>query len=386
MKIEWKSCFKVGVSALLFYLCVIYWPKVAGFGTAVFQGATPLFLGCVIAYVINILMSFYERHYRAAVTAPRLAALSRPVCMLGAFLSLAAVIYLVISLVLPELLSCVELLVAQVPAGIIAVLKWLEELGLLSEELFVRLNDVNWADKMEQIMAALTAGVGNMMGTAMNLLSSIFSGVVTGLLAVIFSLYLLSGKEQLGNQFDRLLRRYVRGNWYEKICYILSIMDDCFHRYIVGQCTEAVILGSLCAGGMLLLGLPYATMIGALVAFTALIPVAGAYIGAGVGAFMILTVSPVKALVFLCFIVVLQQLEGNLIYPHVVGSSVGLPSIWVLAAVTLGGKLMGVLGMLIFIPLCSVLYALFRGYVKKRLVQRNVPEGKWKDPPETKKE
>ena len=373
MKIEWKTCFRVGVSALLLYLCITYWHSVAGFGTAVLHAATPLLLGCVIAYVINILMSFYEKHYRSMVTGAKLLRLSRPVCMVGAFLTLLAVIYLVIRLVLPELLSCVELLVTKIPAGIVAVLVWLEEIGLLSEELFANLSGINWNDKMEQIMRALTAGVGNMMGTAINILSGVFSGAVTGLLAVIFSLYLLSGKEQLAAQFDRLLRRCLKERWYSKARYVLNILDDCFHRYIVGQCTEAVILGSLCAAGMMLLGLPYATMIGALVAFTALIPVAGAYIGAGVGAFMILTVAPVKALVFLGFIVILQQLEGNLIYPRVVGSSMGLPAIWVLAAVTVGGGVMGVAGMLLGVPLAATAYRLVREDVL-RFEQKNRPQ------------
>ena len=146
---------------------------------------------------------------------------------------------------------------------------------------------------------------------------------------------------------------------------MIHILDDCFHRYIVGQCTEAVILGALGSAGMVILRLPYALMVGALVAFTALIPVAGAYIGAAVGAIMILTVDPVKALIFLVFLVILQQLEGNLIYPKVVGSSMGLPGIWVLAAVTVGGGLAGILGMLLGVPLAAVVYRIIRDDVRK---------------------
>ena len=144
------------------------------------------------------------------------------------------------------------------------------------------------------------------------------------------------------------------------MCYVLEVVNDCFHRYIVGQCIEAVIIGSLCALGMAILRLPYATMVGALVAFTALIPVAGAYIGAAVGAFMILTVDPVKAVVFLIFLVILQQFEGNVIYPKVVGSSMGLPGIWVLAAVTVGGGMMGIAGMLLGVPLAAAAYRILR--------------------------
>ena len=174
---------------------------------------------------------------------------------------------------------------------------------------------------------------------------------------------------------------YLKPRRAAAIRHVLKTLNECFRSYIVGQCLEALILGALCTLGMLVFRFPYAVMVGTLVGFTALIPIAGAYIGAFVGAFMIFTVDPLKALLFLVYIVVLQQIEGNLIYPHVVGSSVGLPSIWVLAAVTLGGKLMGVAGMLFFIPLCSVLYALFRGYVKDRLAKKQVPAKKWRDPP-----
>ena len=146
----------------------------------------------------------------------------------------------------------------------------------------------------------------------------------------------------------------------------LPSWDDCFHRYIVGQCTEAVILGVLCTVGMLIFRFPYAPMIGALIGFTALIPVAGAYIGAAVGAIMILTVSPLKALLFLVFIVVLQQLEGNLIYPKVVGKSIGLPAIWVLAAITVGGSLMGIAGMLISVPITAALYRLLKEDMRRQ--------------------
>ena len=157
---------------------------------------------------------------------------------------------------------------------------------------------------------------------------------------------------------------------YTKTKYILTVLNDCFHKYIVGQCTEAVILGVLCTLGMLLLRLPYATMTGTVVAFTALIPVAGAYIGAAVGAFMILTVSPMKAVIFLIFLVVLQQLEENLIYPRVVGSSMGLPAIWVLAAVTIGGGVMGIAGMLLGVPLAAAIYRLLREYVNKGEIEQ----------------
>ena len=184
-------------------------------------------------------------------------------------------------------------------------------------------------------------------------------------MGLIFSFYLVLGRDRLARQSTRVLRRYVPQPIYDRIMYVLGVLNNAFHRYITGQCTEAVILGVLCTIGMMILRLPYATMIGALVGFTALIPIAGAYIGTIVGAFMILTVSPMKMLIFLIFLAVLQQVEGNLIYPKVVGSSIGLPGIWVLAAVTIGGGMMGVAGMLLGVPLASALYTLLRNDVNR---------------------
>ena len=203
------------------------------------------------------------------------------------------------------------------------------------------------------------------MDVVFKTVSSVASGVVTALLGLVFSLYLLMTKDRIRGQFHRTMLHYLPEKITSRIEHVAKVLDDCFHRYIVGQCTEAVILGLLCTLGMSLLRLPYATMISALIAFTALIPIAGAYIGAGIGAFLILVVSPVQALTFLIFIVVLQQLEGNLIYPKVVGDSIGLPGIWVLAAVTIGGGVMGVMGMLLGVPLAAAIYRLIREDMNK---------------------
>lgn len=365
MKIEWKTCYRVGISIFILYLCTQYWKDVAGFVSSLVGAASPLIIGCVIAYLVNILMSMYEKHYFPNSEKRIVKKSKRPVCMIAAYLTLIAIVILVFGLVVPQLVSCIQLLLSELPAAMKTLVNAMDKIEMIPKDIISFLQDINWQSKISQLINMVTSGIGNAMGIMVNMISSVFSGIVTAFLSIIFSFYLLSGKETLAGQVNHLMEHYLKKEWNEKIHYVLDILNDCFRRYIVGQCTEAVILGLLCMLGMWILRLPYASMLGALVAFTALIPVAGAYIGAGVGAFMILTVSPVKALIFLVFIVVLQQLEGNLIYPKVVGSSLGLPGIWVLAAVTVGGGIMGVVGMLLGVPIVAAIYRLIKNDVNK---------------------
>lgn len=290
--------------------------------------------------------------------------------MLAAIVTLIGIAALVIGLIIPELGSCVRLLVSEVPGAIgTLVNNFINNAALaemIPENIIEELNSINWKESLSQIVQFVSSGISGMAGAVTTVVTSVFSIFVTALISMIFAIYLLLGKDRLKGQCDRLMKNYLYPSWQEKIEYVLSVLNDCFHRYIVGQCIEAVILGTLCALGMFLFRFPYAVMIGALVSFTALIPVAGAYIGAGVGAVMMLTVSPMKAILFLIFIAVLQQLEGNLIYPKVVGTSIGLPGLWVLAAVTIGGSLMGIFGMLIGVPITAALYRLLREDMKRR--------------------
>lgn len=367
MNIRWKDCLKIGVSIFVLYLCIHLWPNALSAAKAVLGAASPLILGACVAYVVNLLMSFYERNWfpdsrNAAVINSR-----RVVCMLLAYLSLVALVVLIVALIVPQLVSCVQILISAVPGVMTRAVTFIQSLNIVPQDLIAPLLAIDWQSKLLNILGTLTSGVTNVMGAVISTVSSVFSALVTGLLALIFSIYILLQREALKGQFGKLLRRFLAPKWQGRFCYLLHTVDDCFHRYIVGQCLEAVIIGILCAIGMALLRLPYATMVGALVGFTALIPVAGAYIGAGVGAFMILTVDPVQALVFLIFLVILQQLEGNLIYPKVVGTSLGLPGIWVLAAVTVGGGIMGIGGMLLGVPLAAAAYRILREDINSRL-------------------
>ena len=378
MKLHWRDCLKVGVSIFVLYLAIHYWQSAANLVSTLVGASLPLIIGGAVAYLVNILMANYERHWKDNPKKPELAKLRRPVCMLLAFLTLVAIVALICGLIIPQLVDCVGLIIAELPGFMYDAIDLAEEWGLFSQEVVASLESINWNEQIGSLVGFVTSGIGDVVGLVVSAVSSVFSFLVTALLSLIFSIYLLAGKEELASQADRLAKRYLGDRIYGKAEYFLNILDDCFHRYIVGQCTEAVILGGLCSLGMLILRLPYALMVGALVAFTALIPVAGAYIGAGVGAFMILTVDPLKALVFLIFIVVLQQLEGNLIYPRVVGSSMGLPGIWVLAAVTVGGGLAGILGMLLGVPLAAAAYRIIWDDVNKHEI-KNKPEATAED-------
>ena len=354
MDLPWKVCFRAGVSVFLLYLCIRCWPGAASLVGLVLHAAVPLFVGCGIAYVVNIPMRCWERHWRWR----GLEVLRRPLCMLGAYLALAGAVGLLVCLVLPELSACVQVLLGELPGLFRQVTAAAHRDGLLPPAVMEALTQADWDALLNQVLQVLTSGLGGAAETLAELVSSLLSGVGAGVIGLVFSVYLLANQEARLQQGAHLARRFLKPTWWDRLHALAQTTHRCFRSYITGQCTEAVILGLLCTGGMLLLRLPYAGMIGALTGFAALIPVAGAYIGGGLGAVMLLTVSPTKALLFLLFLFLLQQVEGNLIYPKVVGASVGLPGLWVLVAVTIGGGVLGVAGMLLGVPLAAVVYQL----------------------------
>lgn len=360
MIIEWKTLRRICISLFLLYLCIYYWSSVSAFLSSALVAITPLLFGGLFAYIINILLSFYERVLFKHVKRPLLRRIERTFCITLSLATLIAILSLIICLVVPELISAITLLISELPDAIYSLIKWLDESEYLSNDIISLLNSIDWQSKINQVFDLMTSGIGNVMDIVINTVTSVFSVVINTFVSVIFAIYLVFNKDKLSAQIHRLIRNYLPIQTHNKLYYTVGVLNDSFHRYIVGQSTEAVILGVLCTIGMLILRLPYPTMIGALIAFTALIPVAGAYIGSIIGAFMIFTVSPLKSLIFIIFIIILQQLEGNLIYPRVVGSSVGLPPIWVLVAVTFGGGILGILGMLIGVPLAATIYKLIR--------------------------
>ncbi len=336
----------------------------------------PFLVGGMIAFVINIPMSFFERKLfgkEKQREKPRKLFLkcSRGISLTMAYLAVILAITLVIVTVIPQLVGTARVLTNKIPAFWDGIIKELEVIFSANPELIRILDDyenleIDWKAIINTVVNFLQNGVGSMLGSTFSVASSIISSTVNFFISLIFSIYILAQKEKLGNQCDRLLRAYTGHKIYRATHRVLDLLNRNFSNFITGQCTEAVILGLMFVVSMTVFRFDYAVMIGVLIAFTALIPIVGAFIGCFVGAFLMLVDDPLKAFWFVVLFIVLQQVEGNLIYPHVVGNSVGLPSIWVLAAVTVGGSLMGVFGMLVFIPLLSTVYVLLREDVNRK--------------------
>lgn len=363
MKTDKRSITKAGLVVFLLILALIYREAVLGFIIKIFDVCSPIFIGLVIAYILNILMSFYERHYFTKYEKRKIVIKSKkPVCLIASVITFAGIIALLIKLVIPELVSCIRLLAAGIPDAMDKMLANEFMTQILPENIIKSLSSIDW----KEFAKTITNGLGTAAETIFTAVSSVISSIATAFISIVFSIYLLLDRENLLNQSRRILDAFLPEKFNLRARYVLHVLNDSFKKYIVGQFSEALILGGLCIIGMLILRLPYAVMIGTLIGFTALIPIAGAYIGAAVGAIMIFTVSPIKALFFLIFIVVLQQIEGNLIYPKVVGKSIGLPAIFVLTAITIGGGLMGIGGMLIGVPITSALYRLVREELHSR--------------------
>jgi len=367
MKQEMKKMLGIAGALFIVFLVIRYWEKLEGIISVGVSAAAPLIIGCVMAYVINILMGFYEKWYDKLFKVDIALKIKRAVCLILAFLSLFGIVALIINLVLPELINCIASFIRLIPGALQTVVNIVGEEQILAmfPELQNGFDFASISTQVEQLLRTVIGGVGGAVGSIVTAVSSAVSVVVNVVIGLIFSLYVLLDKESLGRRCKTLISTYL-SKAADKIFYVVEVLDESFHSFIVGQCIEAVVLGTLCVIGMWIFQFPYAVMIGVFIGFTALIPIAGAYIGATVGAIMILTVSPLQAIQFLVFIVVLQQLEGNLIYPKVVGESIGLPGIWVLTAITIGGGVLGVGGMLLAVPLFASIYRLIREDVARR--------------------
>ncbi|MEW4413580.1 AI-2E family transporter [Clostridium sp. AN503] len=328
----------------------------------------PFLLGAAIAFVLNVPMRWIENHIRTGKSDR----VRRAVSLSLALLAVAGILSVVMVLVVPEVFRTLSSLQRNVPVFFAGLQAQLEAFFSDNPDVIAYINsvEIDWEQLMQQIVAFLSDGAGTVLSTTFSAAMSIVNGVTCFGIGLIFAIYILLQKETLERQMRKVLRAFLPGRTAARVLEVAALTERTFSNFLTGQCVEAVILGLMFFVTLTVFRMPYALLIGVLIAFTALIPIFGAFIGCAVGAFLILIMNPVQALVFIGIFLVLQQIEGNLIYPHVVGNSVGLPSIWVLVAVTLGGSMMGILGMLIFIPLVSVIYSLFRDEVNARLKRR----------------
>jgi len=370
MKLSRKTLLEIAVTGLLLFLAIHYWDSAIGLVGLVLAAASPLVFGGILAFIVNILMSFFERNIKRLFRLKKQHKWLRPVSMVLAFITVIVVLVLIVRMIVPELTQCIEVLISAVPNALRATARWAEETfnvsGLVNQVMAdFQANQEKMQETLSKGLNVVLYGASSVMSVAVSAASTVVSSVITVFLGIVFAVHLLTGKERLGSQMKKLMGHFLPEKVNARCGHVLHVLNDCFHSYIVCQVTEACILGSLCAIGMLILQLDYALMIGCLIGVTALIPIAGAYIGGGVGAIMLFSVDPTKALIFLIFLVVLQQIEGNVIYPRVAGSSLGLPGIWVLAAITIGGGLLGITGMLIGVPLTTAVYRLLKEHISK---------------------
>ncbi len=369
----------------------------------------PFLIGGVIAFVVNVPMRALENACFIKPYQKRLAAQAaakpagkgstvpakppiwyrakRPLSLILSLLLVIGIIGVGTLIVVPETVSSFSSIVNNLRNFPLMLNQWAQELmdwmpqaAVWLEELNLNLDltSIDWREIITQVVNFLQNGAGNVLNTTFTVASGIFNGIVTGFLAIVFSFYLLMNKEKLGSQAKQLLYALLKEPHADYLVRVGQMTNRTFSKFLSGQCVEAVILATLFFVSMSILRFPYAMIISTLIAFTALIPIFGAFIGCVVGAFLILLVDPVRAFWFVVLFLFLQQFEGNIIYPRVVGSSVGLPSMWVLVAVTLGGSMMGVLGMLVYIPMFSVLYRLIREAVSDRLKTKQVPVEKFR--------
>ena len=342
-----------------------------------FQGLlkilNPFILGACMAFVLNVVVNLIETKWIKNKKKNKIIRrIKRPLSIFLAMLILFAVIFFVIFLVIPGLIDTIDSIKTYIPGIATNVQNWLYDMTNQYPQINDTIKNINidWNNLDDETMKLLQSWAGTILSSSINILAAIFSGVANLVRGLIFAVYILLQKEKLGMQFRKIMQAYMKPELMEKTLKIFKVTNSAFTKFITGQVTEACILGFLCFLGMVVLGMPYALTIAVLIGFTALIPIFGAFIGAGIGALLIAVQSPMLALGFIVFIIILQQIEGNIIYPKVVGNSVGLPGIWVMVAVTVGGSLWGITGIAVSVPIASILYALLREDVNNRILEQ----------------
>lgn len=365
-----RSIFKVVLFAVIAYFGINYYGVITNFIGDILDVLYPFILGGSLAFIINIPMSFLERKFLEEKTRkgkPRFRSkkLARALALILSVLFILSILFLIIKLIVPELINVFKLLIDKIPYYVKEFNVYMENNKENMEWLNEIISGININE--DSLKNEIINLVKNVVTSSISFVGSVFGVVADFIISIVFAAYILTSKEKLKGQFKRFFKAYMTPKKYESVMNVLRVTRNTFSSFFTVQCLEATILGTLCIIGMLLFKIPYAISIGVLIGVTALIPVIGAFIGIIVGVILILAVEPAKVLPFVIFVLILQQIEGNLIYPRVVGESVGLPGIWVLMAVSIGGSLFGIVGMLVGVPIASVIYILLKRNISMRL-------------------
>lgn len=364
------------LASILFFVIISNINSVSNAASKILSVFSPLILGLCIAFVVNLPLRYLEEKIFGKLTRRNgkvWSKLKRPLCLTLSFLFLLSIITVLLSFVIPELISTGQKFFIALPTameGVTATLNSVLEKFHLSEA-FPDLQ-IDWNSISSWALSLLDSHSNSIAQGALGIVTTLFNTVLNLILGFVFSIYVLASKESLGKLAKSIIYSIMRRERARKLISVVVLSNKAFSGFIAGQCTEVLLIGTLCFIGMLIFRMPYAVMVSCIIAFTAFVPVFGPFIGTAIGAFFIFIESPIKALWFVVFIIILQQIESNVIYPRIMGKHVGLPGIWVLAAVTIGGGLFGVVGIIVSVPVCSVIYTLFDKWIKKRLEERNI--------------
>ncbi len=380
MELEKKIRDKVAVLIVLAFALYIgfnYWNNIIGIFTKGYNLFFPFILGGCIAFILNIPVTFLSKkllNCKDKGMGKIIRKHSTGISIVISFFAIIGILALISSIIMPNIIETAAILPKTFDNSAKAFQKWLDGNTKLSNNVvnLVSSMDINWNNIFNKVKSIVFNGAGSMLLSTLEAATTVASATVEFILGVIFSIYILSQKKNLGIQFKKLLYAFMKKEKVDSILAVLKLTNLTFSNFITGQCIVSAILGMMFFVIMIILRLPYALMISVLIGFLSIIPVLGSTIGCTLGVLLIVMVSPVKAGVFILVFLVIKQIEDNLIYPKIVGDSVGLPSIWVLVAITLGGKIFGVPGMIIFIPLFSVAYVLLRKEVYIRLKEKDL--------------
>ena len=365
---------RMGLAAFLLYLGIYYWDTISQVLVLLLTAISPVVIGCAIAYIANIPMCFFERRLSRLGDGPVMTRARRPISLLAGIVIVLVFAGVLVRFIAPELVQSMRMMSYKVPAVVEKIRLVFREMDLetLVDQELDQFGD--WQSIQLQLSNYLMSGAGGVMGSVVSRMSSVISSTFEMFLSIVLAIYILMGKERLGAQVGMLVETYLGNAAHQRMVYVLGVLDNSFHSFIVGRCLVSVLLGVMCLGGMLLFRFPYAMTISTVVGVTYIVPVVGGFLGAIIGGLLIFSISPMRALLFSLFLLVLEQFEANVIFPQVVGSTTGLPGIWVLAAVAVGGGLGGVPCILLSVPVVASVYQLISDDLHTRREGANATE------------